>query len=215
MHTLQSFSLGMPLISSQHSLFGWALQVSMQVRPCDLASTRHVWLSVRMSAAASVSMNQSSNFEESCPLSVGISWSMVVVRFDSLCVAHRVSVYAYIDMYWLFTGLGAGWSIMVRCHSLSVKCDSSSVGVDWGMLLFKLANCFLCCWNCSSKSAKVQCVSVLTIFIKWIVVFLWHRVVLSCEIQESWVFGTRDALCVLVSISSHHAVCLSTHSRGV
>ena len=28
---------------------------------------------------------QSSNFEESCPSNVGISWSMVVVRLDSLC----------------------------------------------------------------------------------------------------------------------------------
>ena len=53
-------------------------------------------LSVRMSAVVSISMNQSSNFEESCPSNVGISWSMVVVRLDSLCVACRVSVYTYI-----------------------------------------------------------------------------------------------------------------------
>ena len=45
-----------------------------------------VLLYVRMSAVVSISMNQPSNFEESCPSNVGISWSMVVVRLDSLCV---------------------------------------------------------------------------------------------------------------------------------
>ena len=60
--------------------------MSMWVRLHDLPAARHVWLSVRMSAAVSMSMNWSSNFEESCPSNVGISWSMVVVRFDSLCV---------------------------------------------------------------------------------------------------------------------------------
>ena len=61
---LQSFNLRMPLISSQHFPVWVALQMSMQVRPYDLASARCVQLSVRMSAAVSMSMNQSSNFED-------------------------------------------------------------------------------------------------------------------------------------------------------
>ena len=106
--------------------------------------------SVRMSAAVSVSMSQSSNFEEDCLSNVGISWSMVVVRFDSLCVAYRVSVYTCMV---LCTGSsldgGAGWSTMVRCCSLSV-------GVDLRVVDCKLANWFLSCWNCSCRSAKEQ-----------------------------------------------------------
>ena len=62
------------------------------VRPCDLASTRCMQLSVKISVVFSMSMSQSSSFEESCPSNVGISWSMIVVKFDSLCVAYKVSV---------------------------------------------------------------------------------------------------------------------------
>ena len=131
------------------------------VRLHDLASAKCVWLSVRMSGAFSISMNQSSNFKESCPSNVGISWSMVVVRLDSLCVACRVSMYTCMV---LCTGSlldwGACWGTMVRCCSLSVSCDRSSVGVDWEVLDFKLANWFLSCWNCFSKSAKGHRVSV-------------------------------------------------------
>ena len=68
--------------------------MSVWMRPHDLASARHVQLSVRMSVVVSISMNQSFHFEESCPSNVKISWSMVVVRLDSLCVVHRVFVYA-------------------------------------------------------------------------------------------------------------------------
>ena len=85
----------------------------------DLASARHVQLSVRMSVAVSMSINQSSNFEESCPSNLGISWSMVVVSLDSLCVALRVSVYAC--MVWALAPYWTegGWlSTMVRCCSL-------------------------------------------------------------------------------------------------
>ena len=36
-------------------------------------------------------------------------------------------------------------STMVRCCSSSVSYDSSSVGMDWGVLDFRLANWFLSC----------------------------------------------------------------------
>ena len=65
----------------------------MWIRLWDLASPRHVWLSIKMSIGVSRSVSQSSNFEESCPSNVGISWSKDVVRFASLCVTWKVSVY--------------------------------------------------------------------------------------------------------------------------
>ena len=75
-----------------------------------------------------------------------------MVKLDYPCVVHKMSVYACMV---LCTGslldVGAGWSTIVRCCSLSVNCDSSSVGVDWGMVDFQLENWFLGCWNCSSR----------------------------------------------------------------
>ena len=63
------------------------------------------------------------------------------MRFASLSVVHKVSVYACIV---LCTGsslgweVGCGWSVIVRCYNLSVSCISSAVGVG-GMEDFKLA----------------------------------------------------------------------------
>ena len=102
------------------------------VRPWDLASARCVWLSVKMSAVVSRSVKQSSNFEESCPLNVGVSWRKDVLRFASLCMAHKVSVYACIVVCMgssLSRGIGSGWSVIMRCFRLSVSCVSSAVCV--------------------------------------------------------------------------------------
>ena len=51
-------------------------------------------------------LSQSSSFEESCPSNVGISWSKDVVRFASLSVACKVSVYACIVVC---MGSSLGW----------------------------------------------------------------------------------------------------------
>ena len=135
-------------------------------------------------------------------------------RLYSLCVACRVFVYACMV---LCAGssldLGAGWSVMVRCCSLSVSCNSSSVGVHWGVLGFKLSNWFLSCWNCSSKSAKGKQVSVSSqnssdeslspSSTGW-----------SCGMRSkgagSWVSRMSS-----VSWPSCHAVCLVACSKGV
>ena len=66
-------------------------------------------LSVRMAVAVSISMNQSSNFEESCPSNVGIPWSMVLVILDSLCVVCRVSMY---DCMVLCTDSSLDWGLV-------------------------------------------------------------------------------------------------------
>ena len=135
--------------------------MSMQVRLYDLASARHLQLSVRMSAVVSMSMNQTSSFEESCLSNVGISWSMVMVRFDSLCVVCKISVYVCMVLSTGSSlGWGAGWSIMVRCCFLSVSYDSSAAGVDWGMVHFKLMSWSLSWPNFSSSLAKGWQVSV-------------------------------------------------------
>ena len=62
-----------------------------------------------MSVVVSISMNQSSNIEESCPSYMGISWCMVVVRLDSLCVVHRVSLYGCMV---LCTGSSLDWGLV-------------------------------------------------------------------------------------------------------
>ena len=135
--------------------------MSVQLRLHELASTMHVQLSIRMSADVSISMNQFFNFKQSHPSNVGISWNMVIVRLSSFCGMYRVSVYACkVLCISSPLDLGADWSAMVTCCRLSVNCNSSSVGVDCGVLDFKLANWFSSCWNCSSKSAKGQWVSV-------------------------------------------------------
>ena len=153
----------MPLMSSQHFPIGVALQMSVQMRPHDLISARYVQLSVRISVVVSMSMNQSSSFEESCPSNLGISCSMVMMRFDSLCVACTVFVYACMV---LCTGSSLGWgtecsySIMVRCCILSVSCIRSAMGVDCAVVDFRVANWSLSCWNCSNNSTKGQQVSI-------------------------------------------------------
>ena len=80
--------------------------MSVQVRPNDLASAKNVQPSVRMSVTVSMSMKEFFSFEESCQSNVGISCSMVVVRFDSLFVAHGVSVFTCMV---LCTGSSLGW----------------------------------------------------------------------------------------------------------
>ena len=101
-----------------------ASQTNVWVRLHDLSSTNHVWVSVRMLVVASMSMNLSCSFEKSCPSNVGISWSMVMVRFDSLWVAHRESMYACMVLCTgssLDWGAECGWSIMVLYCSFSVS----------------------------------------------------------------------------------------------
>ena len=113
----------MPLISSQHFPVWVASWMSVWVRPCDFTLSRCVWLSLRMSAAVSISMNQSSNFEESCPSNVGISLEHGCGEIGFLpCCTLGVHVSLHGLVHWFPTGLGASWSTMVRCCSLSVSC---------------------------------------------------------------------------------------------
>ena len=118
----------MPLSSSQH-FFTWrAMWMRVQVRPQHLASAGGVQLSVKMSVAISRSISQSSSFEESYPLNMGISWSNDVVRFASLCGMQGVCVclHSCVHGFLIRLGVGCGWSVIVRCCSLSVSCINSA-----------------------------------------------------------------------------------------
>ena len=201
----------MPLISSQHFPVWVALQMSVWVRLHDLTSAKHVWLSVRMSVAVSMSMNESSSFEESCPSNMGISWEHGhgEVWFSLGCV-QGVCVCLHHFVHWFLTRLGGkcGWSIIVKCCSLSES---------WGLGSFKLANWSLSCWNCSNSSVKGLGVSVFfTVFIRWFIVSLCHRVFWWHKIQgaESWVAGTSSMsllpyLVAMVCVMQHVPRCLA------
>ena len=103
---LQSFNLRVPLMSSQHFHVWVALQMSMWVRPSDLASA----------SASSSLLGCQQQFlcpwtspltEESCPSNVEISWSMVVLVWFSLCCVQDVCVWMHGFVHWFFTGEGA------------------------------------------------------------------------------------------------------------
>ena len=116
--------------SSQH-FSAWKVSwMRVWIRPQDLALARHVQISAKMSVVVYRSVSQSSNLEESCLLNIGISWSKDVVRLASLCVVHRVSMYACTAWVLLYAGgLGCGWIVIVRYNSLSVSCCNSSISV--------------------------------------------------------------------------------------
>ena len=102
-----------------------------------------VCCSVKTPVVVSISMNQSSSFEESCPSNEGISYRRGCgeVLF-SLCVMQGlcVSLHSFVHRFLIRLGVGGGWSIIVRCCSLSVSCINSAVGVGGWVADFKLAN---------------------------------------------------------------------------
>ena len=102
------------------------------------------------------------------PSNMGISYSRIVVRFASLCVAHKVSVYVCIVLCMgspLGWGVECGWSIIVKCCSLYVGFASSALGVGGWVADFKVENLSWSCWNGSSNSAKGQWVSVSSLYL--------------------------------------------------
>ena len=163
----------------QHFPVWVASLMSVWVGPCDLVSGRCMQLSVRMSAAISMSMNKPSSFEESCPSNEEISWNMVVVRFDSLCVACKVSVYTYMVLH---TDSSLGWgfkcslSIIGRYCSLSVSCINSTVDVDWWVVDIKLEKWSLSCKTILITQPRMTSVSFFTVFINWFIVSIEHSV---------------------------------------
>ena len=81
------------LISSQHLTEVRTSVIKVWVKPFDLACASLVLLSSIRLAAASISVNQSSNCVESLPLKMGISWIKVFAKVVCFWAEHRVSVY--------------------------------------------------------------------------------------------------------------------------
>ena len=90
---LQSFNLSKSLISSQLLSELSASDIKVQVKPLDFACASLVQFSCVRSAADSMSVNQSSNCEESMPVKIVISWSKLLVKVVFCCAVHKVSVY--------------------------------------------------------------------------------------------------------------------------
>ena len=106
----------------------------VHIRPWNLVPVRCVWLSVKMSAVVSGSVIQVSSFEDSLLSNVGISCSKDVVRLASLSVVCKVSLYthrAVCPVSSLGWGVECGWSVIVRCCSLSENCVNSPCVCGW------------------------------------------------------------------------------------
>ena len=110
-----------------------------------------MWHSVKMSMAFSRSMSQSSNFEESCPSNVGISWSKDMLRFASLCSVQGINVCLHSSVHRFFIRL-RGW-MWWKCHSEVLKfisklcelchvCGWVGFRFQMGKLLLKLLELF-------------------------------------------------------------------------
>ena len=93
MSKLQIFKWRKSLISSQVLFELSASDISVHINPFDFAHANFVLLSLVKSEAVSISMNQSSNCEESLPLKIVISWSRVFTKDVIFSAVHKVSVY--------------------------------------------------------------------------------------------------------------------------
>ena len=92
----------------------------VQVRLHVMPSARCVQLLVKLSVVVSMSMNQSSSCEESCPSNLGISCSRVTLMFACIVVCMGSS------LGWVF---GHGQSTTARCCGPPANCDNSSICV--------------------------------------------------------------------------------------
>ena len=93
MSTLDIFKWRASLISSQLLCAIKASDINVLTRPHDLACTNLVLLLFVNSAAVSISVNQSSSCEASCPFRIGMSCNKVFSRDVFFCAVHKVSVY--------------------------------------------------------------------------------------------------------------------------
>ena len=93
MSELQIFKQRESLISSQVLFELSASDISVHISPFDFACVNIVLLLPVKSAAVSMSMNQSSNCEESLPLKITISCSKVFTKDIFFCAVHKVFVY--------------------------------------------------------------------------------------------------------------------------
>ena len=102
------------LISSQLFCAIIALVIKVLTNPLDFASANLVLLSLVNSEAVSISVNQSSSCEESCPFNMGISCNKELSKDVFFCAVHKVSVYLSSTF-----SIGVFWQQNARVKSLS------------------------------------------------------------------------------------------------
>ena len=135
MSKLQIFKQSKSLISSKLLSKFSASDISMQLKPLDLACASLVQLSFVKLAAVSILINQSSNCVESFPLKIVISWNRVLAKLIFFCAVHKVSVYC-----WRTSSRGSdgaeGWSAEDSLWSSSSRQFIVSVG--WFVVILTL-----------------------------------------------------------------------------
>ena len=92
MSTFVIFKWRESLISSQLLCAIKASDINVLTSPRDLAWANLVLLSFVNSVAVSISVNQSSSCEESCPFKMGMSCNKVFSKDVFFCAVHKVSV---------------------------------------------------------------------------------------------------------------------------
>ena len=107
------------LISSQLFCVINVLAIKVLTNPLNFACANLVLLSLVNSDAVSISVNQSSSCEESCPFNMGISCNKEVSKDVFFCAVHKVSVYLSNTF-----SIGVFWWCNARVKSLSL-CSKS------------------------------------------------------------------------------------------
>ena len=123
------------LISSQLFCVINALVIKVLTNPLDFACANLVLLSLVNSEAVSISINQSSRCEESCPFNMGISCNKELSKDVFFCAVHKVSVYLSSTF-----SIGVFWWHNARVKSLSL-CSKSCMA-SLSSLFLSSTNCF-------------------------------------------------------------------------
>ena len=127
-----------------------ALEIKVLTNPLDFACANLVLLLPVNSEAVSISINQSSSCEESCPFNMGISCNKELSRDVFFCAVHKVSVYLSNT-----SSIGVSRWLGVSVNSLSLCSKSCIASLD--SLSLSSTNCFRCAVsqsNCLIRSSS-------------------------------------------------------------
>ena len=124
------------LISSQLFCAINALVIKVLTNPLNFACANLVLLLPVNSEAVSISINQSSSCEESCPFNMGIFCNKELTRDVFFCAVHKVSVYLSNTF-----STGVFWWCNASVN-LSRLCSKSCMAF-LGSLCLSSTNCFI------------------------------------------------------------------------
>ena len=124
------------LISSQLFCVINTSVIKVLTNPLNFACANLVLLLPVNSEAVSISINQSSSCEESCPFNMGISCNKELSRDVFFCAVHKVSVYLSNTF-----SIGVFWQCNASVNS-STLCSKSCMA-SLGSLCLSSTNCFI------------------------------------------------------------------------